>query len=158
MAPDEEFFVGSPADQLRRFIRAFIGQVLNDPEPGGWQRHLLLRELLQPTGAAEVLVRRVMRPTFERLVRVLRQICPGADERRLMALALSVIGQCVHYKMARPIHERLLGTEVLESLDADYLADHIASFTLAALGLTPPLDAAGEPASVEGGAPCAGSR
>ena len=33
MAPDEEFFVGSPADQLRRFIRAFVGHVLMDPEP-----------------------------------------------------------------------------------------------------------------------------
>ena len=32
---------------------------------------------------------------------LMRDICPEADDRRLNALVFSVIGQCLHYKMAR---------------------------------------------------------
>jgi hypothetical protein len=73
----------------------------------------------------------------------LRRACPNADQRRLNALALSVVGQCLHYKVARTITERLIGTEAYESLDLDYLTDHISSFCLAALGLAPPVGGAG---------------
>ena len=48
-----------------------------------------------------------------------------------------MIGQCLHYKMARPIAERLVGPETLAGLDLDYLTDHITGFSLAALGLGP---------------------
>ena len=61
----------------------------------------MLREMLQPTPASEVLVREAIRPRFERLRRSCGEVCPEADERRLDALAFSVIGQCLHYKMAR---------------------------------------------------------
>ena len=55
-----------------------------------------------------------------------------------------MIGQCLHYRMARPIAERLIGREAFESLDLDFLTDHITSFCLAALGCSPPLNEAGE--------------
>jgi hypothetical protein len=95
----------------------------------------MLREILNPTKASEVLVRESIRPRFERLISILRQLCPEADDRRLFALAFSVIGQCLHYKMARRISERLVGAEVLQTLDLDYLADHITRFCLHGLKL-----------------------
>ena len=111
---------------------------MNHPED--WQHRLMLREMLPPTPVSEVLVREAIRPRFERLKGILRQICPEADERRLHALAFSVIGQCLHYKMARPITERLIGPRAIAALDLEYLTDHITSFCLAALGLGPPLE------------------
>ena len=78
--------------------------------------------------------------------RILRRFCPDADDRKLHALAFSVIGQCLHYKMARPVTERLIGAEAFRALDLDYLTDHITSFCLAALGCLPPLNEAGETA------------
>ena len=105
----------------------------------------LLREMLHPTSASDVLIREAIRPKFERLTQILRQFCPGAAERKIHALAFSVIGQCLHYKMARPVAERLIGPAAFEALDLDYLTDHITSFCLAALGSLPPLNAAGQP-------------
>jgi TetR/AcrR family transcriptional regulator, regulator of cefoperazone and chloramphenicol sensitivity len=77
---------------------------------------------------------------------ILRRFCPEAEERKLHALAFSVIGQCLHYKMARSIAERLVGPDGMAALDLDYLTEHITTFCLAALGCVPPLDAAGESA------------
>ena len=73
----------------------------------------------------------------------MKQFCPEADERKLNALSFSVIGQCLHYRMARPVTERLIGPEAFQALDLDFLTDHITSFCLAALGSIPPLNLAG---------------
>ena len=80
-------------------------------EPENWQHRLMIREMLYPTPFSDVLVRETIRPRFERMRRLMREICPEADDRRLNALVFSVIGQCLHYKMARRVTERLIGDE-----------------------------------------------
>jgi AcrR family transcriptional regulator len=131
----------TPEARLREFIHHFLSRVLAISHPDDWRHRVLLREMLHPTSASDVLIREAIRPKFERLTRIIREICPEADERRLHALSLSVIGQCLHYKMARACTERLIGPEALQALDLDYLTDHITSFCLAALGCRPPLNA-----------------
>jgi TetR/AcrR family transcriptional regulator, regulator of cefoperazone and chloramphenicol sensitivity len=143
LIPDAVFQQGTPAEQLRRYIHHFLSHVVAIDKVG-WRHALMLRELLQPTEALEILVRDAIRPRFERLRGILRRICPEADERRLQALCFSVIGQCLHYKMARAVTERLIGAEAYEAMDLEFLTDHITSFSLAALGLIPPLNEAGE--------------
>jgi AcrR family transcriptional regulator len=141
---------GLSADQrLRLFIHHFLGRVLAMNRPEDWQHRLMLREMLTPTRFSEVLVREVIRPRFELVKALMREICPEADDRRLNALVFSVIGQCLHYKMARRVSERLIGEDNLHSLDIDYLSDHITSFCLAALGIGPPLGRSGEPTKQE---------
>src|SRR5262249_51555557 len=115
-------------DQLRDFIHHFLCRVLAINNPDDWRHRLLLREMLHPTLASDILIREAIRPKFERLTRILRGFCPAADDRKLHALAFSVIGQCLHYKMARPITERLIGLDAFRVLDVDYLTDHITSF------------------------------
>ena len=131
---------GAPSDRLRAFIHHFLTNVLAMNQQNTWHSMLMMREMLRPTRACETLVRETIRPKFERLQAILREICPAADERRLNALGFSVIGQCLHYRMARSVSERLIGAEAYQSLDLDYLTDHIAGFTLAALGLAPPIE------------------
>ena len=109
----------------------------------------MMRELIRPTSASETLARDVIRPKFERLRGILREICPEAGERRLDVIAFSVVGQCLFYRVGRRIAERLMGAEEHAALDVDYLTDHIAGFTLAALGQAPPLGAAGVPAATD---------
>ena len=118
---------------------------MNRPED--WQHRLMLREMIAPTSFSEILVREGIRPRFERIKGLMAEICPEADDRRLNVLVFSVIGQCLHYKMARRITERLIGPEGYGALDLDYLSDHITSFCLAALGLGPTLNEAGEPSA-----------
>jgi AcrR family transcriptional regulator len=135
---------GPAAEQLRGFIRHFLCRVLAVDNPDGWRHRLLLREMLHPTSASDVLIREAIRPRFERLMDILRQFCPAAEEKKLNVLAFSVIGQCLHYKMARAVTVRLIGAAAYQALDLDYLTDHITSFSLAALGCTPPLNDVGE--------------
>ena len=143
---EERFDPGlSPAERLRAFIHQFLGRVLSMNQPDDWQHRLMMREMISPTPFSEVLVREVIRPRFELIRGLMREICPEADDRRLNALVFSVIGQCLHYKMARRVTERLIGDEGYRALDLDYLTDHITAFSLAALGIGPTLNQAGEP-------------
>jgi TetR/AcrR family transcriptional regulator, regulator of cefoperazone and chloramphenicol sensitivity len=144
--PESAFEEGTPAEHLRVFIHHFLANVLAMSRNNSWHRALMLREMIRPTSACETLVREAIRPRFERLQKILRRVCPGADPRRLNALSFSVIGQCLHYKVARAVSERLVGPEAYEALDVEYLTDHITTFTLAALGQGPPFDESGEPA------------
>jgi AcrR family transcriptional regulator len=130
--------------QLRGFIHHFLCRVLAINDPDDWHHRLMLREMLHPTSASDVLIREVIRPRFERLIEILRSFCPLADDRKLQALAFSVIGQCLHYKMARAFTERLVGPTAFRALDPDYLTEHITSMCLAALGCVAPLNAAGQ--------------
>jgi TetR/AcrR family transcriptional regulator, regulator of cefoperazone and chloramphenicol sensitivity len=143
LSADDAAVAAGPAEQLRCFIHHFLTRVLAINRPEDWRHRLMLREMLQPTSASDVLVRESIRPHFERLQQVMRQFCPEADERKLNALSFSVIGQCLHYRMARPVTERLIGPEAFHALDLDFLTDHITSFCLAALGCIPPLNQAG---------------
>lgn len=146
LLPESAYRQGTPAEQLRCFIHHFLSKVVAISGHPGWHHALMLREMLQPTRASEVLVRESIRPRFERLQGILRRICPGADERKLNALTFSVIGQCLHYRVTREVSSRLVGAEAYAALDLDYLTEHITSFCLAALGLAPPLNEAGESA------------
>ena len=133
-----------PEQALRAFIGHFLANVAA-LRASGWHQALMLREMLAPTAAAEALVGQAIRPRFDLLCSILRRICPGADDRRVHALAFSVVGQCLHYKVSAAMSERIVGAEAFGRLDPDYLADHIAGFTLAALGVVPPLGRSAEP-------------
>jgi len=135
---------GDPSDQLRRFVHDFLKHVLAMNDPEDWRHRLILRELLHPTAASDVLIREVIHPKFERIEQIVERFCPDADERKRHALAFSIIGQCLHYRMARPITERLIGRDAYRALDLDFLTEHITSFCLAALSALPHGDPAGE--------------
>lgn len=144
-----EVFVGlTPIDQFRSYVRWFLENIFDQDSDRGWQRALMLRELIQPTTASDVLVKEAIRPRFERLKSILRNFCPDVDEKRLNAMAFSVVGQILHYKIARTISERLIGAEAYASLDVAFLVDHISQFCLAAFGQLPALGEStdGEPA------------
>ena len=55
-----------------------------------------------------------------------------------------MIGQCMHYKLAGKLARRLIGADEFARLNVDFLTDHITTFSLAALGVVPPLDVSGE--------------
>jgi TetR/AcrR family transcriptional regulator, regulator of cefoperazone and chloramphenicol sensitivity len=128
---DSSVLEAPPEDRLREFVRQFLTNVLDKGRRGTWHEALMLHELIQPTAAADVLVRESIGPRFHLLKATLRELFPEADDRRLHALAFSTVGQCLHYKVARPISVRLIGEEALEALDVEYLTDHITSVVLA---------------------------
>ena len=148
-ASEDDDEAGPPEETIRAFIRRFLGGIVRGGD-GGWQRALMLREIIQPSGASDVLVRETIRPRFDRLIAAFRAICPDAEERRLHAMAFSLVGQCLHYKVACPISVRLIGEPAYGRLDLDYLTDHIATVCLASIGVVSPFVEARPPARMEG--------
>ncbi len=128
-----------PAVKLRAFVRAFVERVVVDDHNPAWQRELMMRELTRPTEACVELAREVIRPQFELLSGIVREALPRLPEARVHLTVFSIIGQCVHHALARPIVRQLVGAEEHATYTADRLAQHIAEFSLAALGLGKPL-------------------
>jgi AcrR family transcriptional regulator len=132
--------VGTLAEELRAYIAGLLAAPTD-----GWAYRLMARDALLGPADRDDPAQHLIRPRLERLRGILRRACPAADDRRLDALALGVVGQCLCYRLARPVAARLIGPERLARLDGDYVAGHVAACCLAALGLAPALGVDGEP-------------
>jgi AcrR family transcriptional regulator len=125
-----------PAAKLRDLIRRLAEDMSGDDRPD-WHKHLVARELTQPTAGCDAFVRDFARPHFEILCDVLREALPaGTSAEKCHLTAISIIGQVIHHRCGRSIIAQLVGPEEFARYDADRLAEHIADFSLAALGLT----------------------
>jgi AcrR family transcriptional regulator len=128
-----------PERRLRDFIRAFLGRILRSDTPA-WHRLLIFREVAQPRpGACEEFVREFVRPTFEVLLGILRDMVPPSVRGpALNMLGGSIVGQCLHYHHARHVIILLVGEDEFDGYDIDRLTDHVWRFSVAALhGLYP---------------------
>jgi AcrR family transcriptional regulator len=137
----------TPAEvKLRGFVGVLLERMLGDDQ-APWHAQLMLREIARPNLACEELVRDYIRPHFEVLKGILRELLPvDVSEERLALTAFSVVGQCLFYRVARPVVSMLLGDDRSDRLTTGLLADHITGVMLAALGLRGAVEAA------EGGA------
>lgn len=124
-----------PATRLRDFIRAFAAELIGDHRKP-WHFQLMSRELSQPTSGCVAFVRDFAGPHFELLKSILRDALPTDVSAETVNLtALSIIGQVIHHRCARTIIGKLVGEKELKRYTADRLAEHIADFSLAAVGL-----------------------
>lgn len=141
LAPLPVFPPDLPAEErLRRFIHMLLTRLLH-PDIPPWNRVLMMREVTQPRfGAGDELVRRFIRPTFEALIGILRDLVPAeTSPADLRLLGSSIVGQCLHYHHVRHILGHLVGPEEAAGYSIDRLAEHIGRFSLAGLrGLAPP--------------------
>lgn len=143
--PIPEWPPGTPAAaKLQAFVNVFLRRVLAGDE-SDWTLQLMLREMAGPTAACQELVRDYIRPHFEMLLGILNELVPAdmpAPVRH--RLAFTVVGQCLHYRVAQPIVKLLISADEYRTYDADLLAEHITRVTLGAVGAAPPL---GSPAA-----------
>ncbi|MGQ0636778.1 MAG: CerR family C-terminal domain-containing protein [Planctomycetaceae bacterium] len=136
-----------PADmdaptKLRVFIREWLRNFLDESRPA-WQAKLMLREMAEPTEACAKLVEAYIRPMAQSLHDILIDLLPAnvrEDDRWL--IGFSIVGQCLFYKVHRPVAELLFGKERYGELDLDRLSEHISRFSLAALGQGPAISQA----------------
>ncbi len=133
---------GDPVELLREHVRFFLSYVLAVGRRDSWHHSLILREMLAPTHASEKLVKTLIRPRFERHAKIIKRLRPDLEGRELQAAVFSLVGQCLFYKMARPMAEELVGKGAFRALDVDFLTDHITGVMLRALGVEPSATAA----------------
>jgi AcrR family transcriptional regulator len=122
-----------PEQKLRDFIRVLTDRMFGNSPP--WARRLFLRELSHPTAACTEFVQKIIRPNSEMLNRILNELLPKVSARKRRLIAFSIVGQCFFHRFAQPIVTQLVGEEEARNYSSALLAEHIADFSLAALGM-----------------------
>jgi AcrR family transcriptional regulator len=125
------FETGSPSDRLRAFIAWFLGRLLHPKRPK-WHGVLMAREMTEPTGSLEDLLKEVTQPQSVELRKILTGL--GADalgEERLTMLGFSIIGQCLFYVNNQPLIEAIVPRFRESPPPVEALVDHIHEFSLA---------------------------
>jgi len=124
----------SPEDRLRAFIVSFLHRLFDQGRPA-WHARLMIREMVEPTGALGRLVKQSLHPRREQLTQIIRAIIGDhrADDRLLRHCVMSVVGQCLSFYHGRPMLERLYPEQKFDAAGLAERADYIYRFTLAAL-------------------------
>ena len=138
IAPPERLALTPAEIHLYDHVRTLLERMLGS-EQVPWQVKLLMREVLQPTEACQELVEEHFRPRFEYLQGLLDNwLPPEVPTYRRRQIALSVVGQCVHYRMAGEVIALLTPEEDRRQYHSlDQLAFHITTLTLASLQSQP---------------------
>ncbi|MDO9104021.1 MAG: CerR family C-terminal domain-containing protein [Methylovulum sp.] len=134
-----------PAEQrLTLFIDNFLHRLL-DNSCMGLHSKLITREIADPTKALDDIIATAIAPEFavlEDIVRLL--LAPEANPELVSRCVLSIVGQCLMFKHSRSIIDRLFPELIADPAAIQNSSEHIARFSLAALGL--PVKLSGNPA------------
>jgi TetR/AcrR family transcriptional regulator, regulator of cefoperazone and chloramphenicol sensitivity len=118
--------------RLEAFVRNYLERLLDEGRPA-WFGKLVAREMFEPTGALDKVAQTFAKPQFARLRETVAELLgPAATEPTLTHCCFSVIGQCLCYKHARPMIERLAPQQGFGPADRAALTKHISAFSLAA--------------------------
>ncbi len=125
-----------PAADKRLFMivhRLLTGMLARDNT--GWESQLMMREMNHPTEVFSEMVQESFRPNLERLIAALGEL--SADDTPvhvLEQLALSVVGQCLYYRVGAEVVKLLIPAERLaQHFSVQTLACHITAVILSAV-------------------------
>jgi AcrR family transcriptional regulator len=122
-----------PQDRLKAFVRSLLQRLFDQGKPA-WHNKLIAREIIEPTGALESLVRHSIKPQYEALSRIIEELLGNhAPAEEIRSCTNSVVGQCMHLYHSGPVLARLMPDMGYEPADIERWADHIARFSLAAI-------------------------
>ena len=135
-----------PQQALREWIRFCLRFVLLKRSSHPVLGRLMAQEMRQPTTALGELVKRVIRPIFSNLVRIVASIAPPTSKEADVEMAAhQIVAMCVHFDHSRAVIGRL-GFVVPETeVQIDRLAESIACMALH--GLTAPTPIRKRPSS-----------
>ncbi len=130
--------------RLEMLIRAFVGTHLEDAlvSPRGLLGlHLMSREMSEPRHGARVLVQELIGPVRARILNLVREFLPAAEEMKIQMIIGSMVGQFLYYAMYWHNHQTMadkspdveaafvnLGNDV-ETYMANVI-DHVTRFTM----------------------------
>lgn len=124
-----------PAEEkLRQFVTIMLNRALaEDHEVLTPERRLLHRELEQPSGALDEVVRDFAGAIFSLLDSILTELLPSqvsSFDRWL--LADSVMGECMHHRISQRIMKLMMTPDEFAQYTPERLVDHIVRVILAA--------------------------
>ena len=123
----------NPQEKLSTFIQTFIFRLLEEGRSTLFGK-LLAREFNESTGALDILVEESIKPFFLLLSSIVREIVGNKSPHKIADLcAMSIIGQCLYFRNARPIIFRLRHKEGYTDEDIKEISEHIINFSLKGL-------------------------
>jgi len=123
----------TPRQELHYFVTAMLVQMLSGDDTG-WESQLMMREMNRPTAVFAEMVEEFFRPMFIRITMIIGRLAPSSTPLDVIEkLALSVIGQCLYYRVGAGVVRLLIPDDRRNSsFDIQSLACHISGVTIAA--------------------------
>jgi AcrR family transcriptional regulator len=116
-----------PAKQLKAFVRGYLLRLFSGGKPA-WHAKLVAREMAQPTGAWEAVVRSILKPQMEFMETVVgRVLGPGASRELIERGVLAVASQCVFLHCCKPAIEAAYPDLAPGEHNIDDMTDAIAT-------------------------------
>jgi AcrR family transcriptional regulator len=120
-------------ERLRAFVHSLLLRIFSEG-PSARHGKLMAREMMEPTGALDEVVREDIRPMSALLVSIVGELLgPGADEGMKQLCANSVVSQALFYNHCRPVVVRIYPDMKFDRAGIDRLTEHITRFSLAAI-------------------------
>jgi AcrR family transcriptional regulator len=120
-------------ERLHAYVRSFLLRTVGEESVPGFGV-LMMREMVEPTSALDMIVDEGIRSLFEQLVEIVRLLmgeeCSGEE---VLECARSTISQCVFYLFGRSVISRMAPERKFDRVDIEKIAVHITTFTLCAL-------------------------
>ena len=121
------------AVRLFAYVRALLLR-LDDKGRHAWLFRLMAREMAEPSPHLAAVVERCLAPANAVLRAIVAELLgPAADPLTVAGCAQSVVGQCRHFSIDRPVLSRLHPDCDPGQGGIDAVARHITRFSLAAL-------------------------
>ncbi len=122
-----------PEEKLRAFVRSFLLRIFDSGTITRFGR-IMSREMVEPTGALDLLLEVRIRPMADLLRGMVAEILNGSpDDEQIRLCCFSIVSQCVFFHHCRTMISRLFPDQRLDASAVNQLAAHIARFSLAAM-------------------------
>jgi len=123
----------TPEQRLRAFIHSFLLRIFSEG-PSAQHGKLMVREMIEPTGALDEIVEEDIRPMAANLKAIVSDLLGRkADEETRRLCSLSVVSQVLFYHHCRPVVLRLFPKMKFDAAGIQQLTSHITRFSLAAI-------------------------
>jgi len=122
-----------PEEKLKAFIQAILLTILTK-ERSNWREMIMSREMVSPTSALTIVIEDMIKPRFQQLYSIVKDLLgEGAEDELVRRCCLSITGQCLYYRFARPVILKLNPKQKYDMAGIEKLSDHITQFSLNAI-------------------------
>jgi AcrR family transcriptional regulator len=122
---------GAPEHRLREYVRVHCERMFARHRPA-WLSQLIHREMNDPTDELATIVDEGLRPRFEYLAAIVRDLLgPDVEDARVTQCTVSIHAQIVHFRPS-PIIERL-PRKARRAFDVTQVIEHVTQFSLAGI-------------------------
>lgn len=123
----------SPGTKVATFIRVMMMRMFEEGHAPMFGK-LLLRELIEPTGELEALIKTHFRPSFLQLASYVRDVLGSTGtEAEVLLCTMSIFGQCLYFSNSPSINKKMLKKKKYSRQEIDMFTEHIIRFSMAAL-------------------------